>query len=190
VKKKIVVTCGAVVGFFLLYEVTTLDSQFSARQSELRAYTALPAPGLRLRFNATAYCRGETTAAGTAARTGVAAADPTLLPVGSVVQLEAVGPKYSGVYTVMDTGPSVVGRQIDIYMWNCDEAVRFGRRSVQLRVLRLGWNPQASGGRADLLFRRRENAAPAPPRRPQGPQSTAPARPPASETRQSGRAAS
>jgi 3D (Asp-Asp-Asp) domain-containing protein len=159
-KHKIVATCGAVLGFSLLYEVTTLDSQYAARQAELRADTALPAPGLRLRFAATAYCRGETTASGTAARTGIAAADPTLLPVGSVVHVDSLGPKYNGIYTVMDTGPKVQGRHVDIYMWNCDEAVRFGRRSVQLRVLRLGWSPQASAGRADLLFRRRESAAP------------------------------
>jgi 3D (Asp-Asp-Asp) domain-containing protein len=157
-KHKIVVTCGAVLGFSLLWEVTTLDSRYAARQAELREDTAVPAPGLRLRFEATAYCRGETTAAGTAARTGVAAADASLLPVGSVVQLDSPGQKYDGIYTVMDTGPRVQGRQIDIYMWNCDEAVGFGRRSVQLRVLRLGWNPQASGGLADALFRRRERA--------------------------------
>jgi 3D (Asp-Asp-Asp) domain-containing protein len=161
-KHKLVATCGAVFGFWMLYEVTTLDSRYAARQAELREETALPAPGLRLRFAATAYCRGETTASGAAVRTGVAAADPTLLPVGSVVQVESLGPKYSGIYTVMDTGPRVVGRHIDIYMWNCDEAVLFGRRSVQLRVLRLGWNPRASGSHEDVLFRRREAEPPRP----------------------------
>jgi 3D (Asp-Asp-Asp) domain-containing protein len=174
-KHKIVVTCGAALGFSLLYEVTTLDSEYAARQAELRAETALPAPGLRLRFAATAYCRGETTASGAAARTGIAAADPTLLPVGSVVHVESLGPKYSGIYTVMDTGPKVQGRHVDIYMWNCDEAVRFGRRSIDLRVLRLGWNPQASAGRADVLFRRREAAAPEPVAPQRSPDGVAPA---------------
>jgi 3D (Asp-Asp-Asp) domain-containing protein len=158
-KQKIVVTCGAIFGFFLLYEVTILDSRFAARESELRSETVLPAPGLELRFEATAYCRGETTSAGTPARAGIAAGDPTLLPVGSVVQIDAIGPKYNGIYTVMDTGPQVQGREVDIYMWNCDEAVRFGRRAVQLRVLRLGWNPRASGGVANALFKGRESAA-------------------------------
>lgn len=157
-KQKIVVTCGAIVGFFLLYEATTLDLQFANERAIEREQTAAPAPGRRLRFAATAYCRGETTTAGTAVRTGVAAADPSLLPVGSVVQIEGTASKYTGIYTVMDTGPSVQGRELDIYMGNCDEAVRFGRRSVQVRVLRLGWNPQASGGRAETLFRKRERA--------------------------------
>ena len=74
----------------------------------------------------------------------------------------------------MDTGPQVQGREIDIYMWNCDEAVAFGRRSVQVRVLRLGWNPQASGrpgrpavqgARGASAGRRGPARAPTPPRR-------------------------
>ena len=42
-------------------------------------------PGAQLHFTATAYCKGETTASGVTVRTGVAAADPGLLPVGTVV---------------------------------------------------------------------------------------------------------
>jgi hypothetical protein len=38
----------------------------------------------------------------------------------------------------------VQGREIDIYMWNCGEALDFGRRSIAINVLRLGWNPKAS----------------------------------------------
>jgi 3D (Asp-Asp-Asp) domain-containing protein len=75
----------------------------------------------------------------------VAAADPELLPVGSVVEVDSTEPRYDGIYTVMDTGPSVQGRQIDIYMWNCNEALQFGRQPVHLVVLRLGWNPKAAG---------------------------------------------
>ncbi len=45
----------------------------------------------------------------------------------------------------MDTGPIVRGRQLDIYTRSCEEATRFGRRTAQVCVLRLGWNPRASG---------------------------------------------
>jgi 3D (Asp-Asp-Asp) domain-containing protein len=158
-KQKIVVTCGAMLGFCLLHEAITLDSRDAARQAALGESAVLPASAPRLRFHATAYCRGQTTAAGTAARRGIAAADPDLLPVGSVVQIDSLGPKYSGIYTVMDTGPSVIGRHIDIYMWNCDEAVQFGRRPVEVGVVRLGWNPQASAARAGALFKRKEQEA-------------------------------
>jgi 3D (Asp-Asp-Asp) domain-containing protein len=144
-KQKIAVTCGAVFGFVLLHEVTMLDSKVTAaREAEVREATGRPVPGARLRFTATAYCKGTTTASGAAVRTGIAAADPALLPVGSVIQIESLSAKYNGIYTIMDTGPEVQGREIDIYMWSCHEALAFGRRGLTLNVLRLGWNPRAS----------------------------------------------
>lgn len=143
--RKIAATCGAVLGFVLLYEVTMLDSKATAaHEVEVRETTAWPRPGARLRFHATAYCKGTTTASGATVRTGIAAADPLLLPVGSVIQIESLSPRYNGIYTVMDTGPAVQGREIDIYMWDCNEALAFGRRLIGINVLRLGWNPRAS----------------------------------------------
>ena len=163
--RKIVATGTAAVAFAFLYEVTILDSRYAARQAELREATATPAPGSRLRFTATGYCKGTTTASGVNVRTGIAAADPDLLPVGSVIQVERLGEKYNGVYTIMDTGPKVQGRHIDIYMWNCNEALALGRQTAGITVLRLGWNPRASSPRLiDRLFRQREAARPpAPP---------------------------
>ena len=162
--RKIVATTTAAVTFALLYEVTTLDSRYAARQAEIRETSGPPAPGSRLRFTATAYCKGTTTASGVNVRNGIAAADPDLLPVGSVIQVERLEAKYNGIYTVMDTGPKVQGRHIDIYMWSCYEALDLGRRPIQITVLRLGWNPQASTPRLiDRLFRQRESAMSAPP---------------------------
>jgi 3D (Asp-Asp-Asp) domain-containing protein len=160
--RKIVATATAAVTFALLYEVTTLDSRYAARQAELR--DGPPAPGARLRFTATAYCKGTTTASGVNVRTGIAAADPDLLPVGSVIQIDRLGERYNGIYTIMDTGPKVQGRHIDIYMWSCNEALELGRRAIQVVVLRLGWNPKASAPRLiDRLFRQRERALEPPP---------------------------
>jgi 3D (Asp-Asp-Asp) domain-containing protein len=156
-RRKLLVTGGAVAGFVLLYEVTVFDSRYAMRQATLREERAAPAPGARLRFTATAYCKGQTTASGVGVRSGIAAADPALLPVGSVIRIEQLGGRYDGVYTIMDTGPKVKGRQIDLYMWSCYEALEFGRRPVLLTVLRLGWNPQASHpGVIQRLFRQRE----------------------------------
>ncbi len=144
-KQKIAATCGAVFGMVLFYEVTMLDSKTTVEQeTEVIETTAKPAPGLRLRFAATAYCKGTTTASGTAVKTGIAAADPELLPVGSVIQIDSLGNRYNGIYTILDTGPAVQGRHIDIYMWSCNEALAFGAKKVPLQVLRLGWNPRAS----------------------------------------------
>jgi 3D (Asp-Asp-Asp) domain-containing protein len=75
----------------------------------------------------------------------VAAADPAVLPVGSVVRLHGADvQRYEGIYTVMDTGSAVLGRRIDLYVSDCGEARQFGLKHVLVRVLRLGWNPRAS----------------------------------------------
>jgi hypothetical protein len=97
------------------------------------------------------------TSSGVAAQKGVAAADPELLPVGSVVELDLLGARYNGIYTILDTGPAVQGRQVDLYMWSCNEAIEFGRRPIRLTVLRLGWNPRATTpGFLDRFFKHPE----------------------------------
>ena len=153
--RKALVLVTAVIGFVLVYEARALDSRWQA----IRGEAAPPAAGQRLQFEATAYCKGTTTASGVSVRTGIAAADPKLLPVGTVLNLATGEPKYNGIYTVMDTGPSVQGRTLDLYLWSCHEALRFGRKQVGVTVLRLGWDPQASApSLIDRLFRRREAA--------------------------------
>jgi len=169
--RKLAATCIAVIGFVLLYEVSVFDSRELNPVGEPNSVKVVdptaPAAGARLEFTATAYCKGKTTASGVGVRTGIAASDPSILPVGSVVNISTHDVKYNGVYTIMDTGPAVQGRTLDLYMWSCHEALRFGRRPVELRVLRLGWNPAASTPSfVDRLFRRRE-AARVPPQAPQ-----------------------
>jgi 3D (Asp-Asp-Asp) domain-containing protein len=151
--RKAIVTAVAACGFVYLYETTILDSKYAARSALLRESTAPPAPGTRIAFSATAYCKGLVTTSGVAAQTGVAAADPELLPVGSVIDIDSLETRYNGIYTVLDTGPSVQGRQVDLYMWSCNDALAFGRRPIHLTVLRLGWNPRATTpGFLDRLF--------------------------------------
>ena len=157
--RKVLATSVVAVGFVWLYEATILDSRF-AIPAALGVTEAQPRAGSRLLFSATAYCKGTTTASGVNVRSGIAAADPDLLPVGTVLQVDAPGTRHDGVYTVMDTGPKVQGRHLDLYMWSCHEALAFGRTGVHVGVLRLGWNPQASSpGIIDRLFRRREAEA-------------------------------
>jgi 3D (Asp-Asp-Asp) domain-containing protein len=157
--RKIVVTVAAAVVFVSLYEVTILDSRYAARLTRRHDTSALPSPGVPLTFSATAYCQGFVTASGVAARNGIAAADPELLPIGSVVQIGSISPRYDGIYTILDTGSSVQGRIVDLYMWNCNEAREFGRKSIRLTVLRLGWNPRATTpGFMDRFFRKPEPA--------------------------------
>ena len=88
-------------------------------------------------FVATAYSLRGTTASGVNVNTGIVAADPEVLPIGSVIELK-VG-SHTGIYTVLDTGALIKGKRIDIYLPNLDEALEFGRRAVKVRVLRHGW---------------------------------------------------
>jgi 3D (Asp-Asp-Asp) domain-containing protein len=154
--RKGLVTAAAVGAFVAAYDVTILDSKYASWAGAEREATDPPSPGARLSFQATAYCKGITTSAGTPVQAGVAAADPAVLPVGSVIQIDSV-PRHGGIYTVLDTGPSVQGRLVDLYMWSCNEALAFGRQAVRLTVLRLGWNPNATTpSLLDRLFSRPE----------------------------------
>jgi 3D (Asp-Asp-Asp) domain-containing protein len=163
--RKALVTAVAVGAFVSAYEVTILDSKYAAQAGELRETPVLPTPGARLPFSATAYCKGITTSSGTPVQSGVAAADPELLPVGSVVQLDSLPAHYNGIYTVLDTGPSIQGRLVDLYMWSCHEALEFGRQPIRLTVLRLGWNPRATTpSLLDRLFNKRPETATLPSR--------------------------
>jgi 3D (Asp-Asp-Asp) domain-containing protein len=151
--RRALATVTAITLILLVYQATMNESllPFTGRSVDPTA----PVPGARLQFSATAYCKGTTTASGVNVRTGIAAADRTLLPVGSVVTVTTDNPRYNGVYTVMDTGPAVQGRILDLYMWSCHEALAFGRKQIQVEVLRLGWNPNASTpGLIDRIFRR------------------------------------
>jgi 3D (Asp-Asp-Asp) domain-containing protein len=143
-RRKLLATVLTATAFVLLYNATMIDSRTVALRESESLVALKPTTGSRIEFTATAYCKGETTSAGVAPQAGIAAADPQLLPEGSVVQVEEVPERYRGIYTVMDTGPAVNGRQVDLYMWSCIEATSFGRRPITLTVLRLGWNPRNS----------------------------------------------
>jgi len=88
-----------------------------------------------VRMLATAYCDRGPTKSGIPAQPGVVAADIRQLPIGTRLRVVAPGQSYDGVYTVLDTGSAIKGRDLDIFMTSCSRAKRFGKRSVQVRVL-------------------------------------------------------
>jgi 3D (Asp-Asp-Asp) domain-containing protein len=91
-------------------------------------------------FRASAYAIHGRTRSGAKTTQGTIAADPRVLPLGTVVQVKAG--KYSGVYTVHDTGGAIKGNRVDVWMPTTKEARRFGRRNVKLVVLRYPGNNQ------------------------------------------------
>lgn len=162
--RKAILTAVAAGGFVWLYETPIFDAKRGLDDAVPGDAGPLPAPGDRLVFAATAYCKGITTTSGVPVQSGVAAADPALLPAGSVVDVDLRNPRYDGIYTVLDTGPNVRGRQIDVYLWSCNEALQFGRKAVRLTVLRLGWNPRGTAPSFVQRFLRRAEASALPAR--------------------------
>ena len=119
-----------IVAFLLLLYVHAADSD----PSDPRNF--LPLPSSAMEFEATAYCDTGITKSGIPVAPGIVAADPQVLPLGSLIKLETT--QYKGIYRVLDTGGLVKGRIIDIYMPGLEEALNFGRRRVQVVVLRYG----------------------------------------------------
>lgn len=102
-----------------------------------------------LNFQATAYCLKGRTASGEHVRPGVIAADPKVLPLGTVVHLRAGS--YTGTYTVLDTGGRIRGRIIDVYVPTYREAKQFGRRSVKIKVLSRGKGTNGRGAKRPIV---------------------------------------
>ena len=118
----------------------------SLQETEAEGVTLLYAVAFVLsafwqQFKATAYCSGQITASGRPVRPGVVAADREVIPLGSIVRLnfKADADRFDGVYQVLDIGPAVRGRVVDLYLADCKAAKRFERKDVLLRVVRSGW---------------------------------------------------
>ena len=108
--------------------------------------TAAPAPPASHRrarrptirhFIATAYSTEGTGASGQWSHPGTVAADRRILPLNSRIRVYGAG-RYSGDYTVEDTGGKVDGHHIDLYMPSRAEAKKFGRQRVKVVVLKYG----------------------------------------------------
>ena len=89
---------------------TSAASSESAEEALLKDLERLPT----LTFLATAYALPGQTASGENVRAGIVAADPDILPIGSIIHISAG--RHSGVYTVLDTGLKIRGRMLDIWM--------------------------------------------------------------------------
>lgn len=105
-----------------------------------RVQTAAPPQGppaavSPLPFVATAYCTNGLTASGVPVSRGIAAGDPAVLPLGTIIHVTGAAP-YDGTYRVLDTGALIRRRRIDLYIPDCAAARQFGRRSVHVVVLR------------------------------------------------------
>jgi 3D (Asp-Asp-Asp) domain-containing protein len=46
-------------------------------------------------------------------------------------------PQYAGTYTALDTGAAVKGHDVDIFVPNCAEGRKFGKRAVVADAVRI-----------------------------------------------------
>ncbi len=121
------------------------SSKLKLESAEIGTINSLDTPGKEVSdsdfigFEATAYSDLGITFSGVYVQRGIVAADPRVLPIGSVIEVSAGD--YSGIYTVMDTGGVIKGDIIDIFMPDYEEAVQFGRQNVKIRIIRKGWIP-------------------------------------------------
>ena len=90
-------------------------------------------------FTATAYSTPGVTAKGNHTKAGTAAADPAVIPLGSLVRVRKAG-RYSGLYAVTDTGRLVTGRAIDLFVPSEAAAKAFGKKPVRVRIIKVGDN--------------------------------------------------
>ncbi|WNF37091.1 ubiquitin-like domain-containing protein [Bacillaceae bacterium IKA-2] len=89
----------------------------------------------------TAYCNG----CSGITRTGinlienpnqrVVAVDPNVIPLGSIVEVRYNG-TIMGQYKAADTGGAIVNNKIDIFMAERSDALRWGRKNVQVRIVK------------------------------------------------------
>ncbi len=91
-----------------------------------------------IRCTATAYSvSGETKDGDVTKYRQTIAADPAVIPLGSRVRIKGAG-RYSGIYTVTDTGRKIQGNCVDIYIPSTAAAKEFGKKDVRVRILKIG----------------------------------------------------
>ena len=86
--------------------------------------------------NASAYSIKGRTASGMQSQVGAVAVDPSVIPLGTRLYIEAAdGSWVYGNAVAADTGGAIKGNKVDLFMNTYQEAVRFGRRTAKVYIL-------------------------------------------------------
>ncbi|HJF32860.1 MAG TPA: ubiquitin-like domain-containing protein [Sporosarcina psychrophila] len=118
---------------------STMSTNSKAGRSVSRGNSGAPAGGKEFFVTATAYTAGCNGCSGIT-RTGinlranpnlkVIAVDPKVIPLGSKVWVEGYGYAVAG-----DTGGAIKGKKIDLHVPTKNEAYKFGRRQVKVKII-------------------------------------------------------
>lgn len=113
---------------------TKVKSSFIKTSSTPSSYKAVYS------MRASAYTYGEDggnyTATGEKCRRGIVAVDPSVIPLGTKLYIESADGKYIyGEAVAGDTGGSIKGMKIDVFVESKSECYSFGRRDVNVYIL-------------------------------------------------------
>jgi 3D (Asp-Asp-Asp) domain-containing protein len=121
-----------------LAEAAPVVTEAMIRERELRAAASAFPVTRTLSLSSTMYCLKGEMRTGVRTRDGMAAGDPRVLPLGSVVRVTWPDGRPIGIFVIMDTGGAIRGNDIDLYVDSCAEARRWGRHQVVAEVLDIG----------------------------------------------------
>lgn len=113
-------------------------SEDAIREREERAAAAAFPVRERREMSSTMYCLKGQMRTGVRTRDGMAAGDPRVLPLGSVVRVSHPDGRPIGIFVIMDTGGAIHGDKIDLYVDSCARAEAWGRHPVVAEVLDIG----------------------------------------------------
>lgn len=110
-------------------EYGVIASVQTSRSGEIRSSRVIEC-------RATAYCLQGKTASGMQSQRGVVAVDPSVIPLGTKLYIESSNGNFTYGYAVAgDTGSSIKGNRIDLYMDTKSECLQFGVRNVKVYIL-------------------------------------------------------
>jgi len=118
--------------------VSAEEAERRGHERETRAAAAAFPVSQRMEMSSTMYCLKGHMRTGVRTRDGMAAGDPSVLPLGSVVRVSRTDGTPVGIFVIMDTGGAIRGNKIDLYVDSCREAERWGRHPVVTEVLDIG----------------------------------------------------
>lgn len=77
---------------------------------------------------------GLTTRSGLPVSTKIIATDPSIIPLGSIVEIQYPD-GHTEIRIAADTGGAIHGNIIDVFTWSESTAIHNGRQHVKLRVI-------------------------------------------------------
>jgi 3D (Asp-Asp-Asp) domain-containing protein len=128
---------AVIIGLGIWVHLTSRECAKSMEDMQIPVQIHEFAPNGLEDFEATAYCDTGVTKSGYMAGPGRVAADPNVIPLGSMIYIDS--PLMGGIYQVLDTGGLVKGNIVDIFIPSYERCIKFGRRKVRVKVLRYGF---------------------------------------------------